>query len=134
MDLRSEVLARVRAELGSLTPIPGERSIYRCGKARLNVRSASQKNGDKYWFDVTPSFYERRKVDYFLYGCGSAQKIYVFPVAEFAEMIKGASLGGQKQVPNFTIYLDRHEFEPAGMANSTHEIRRFLNAFSIVQR
>ena len=48
MDLRSEVIARVRAELGALTPIPGERSIYRCGKARLNVRSASQENGDKY--------------------------------------------------------------------------------------
>lgn len=134
MELRVEVLARVEEEIGPLVRVPGERSIFRCGKARLNIRSASRKNGDKYWFDVTPSFYERHKVDYFLYGCGSACDIYVFPVTEFAEMIKGASLGGQKQVPNFTIYLDRHEFEPAGMANRTHDIRRFLNAFSTVQR
>jgi hypothetical protein len=134
MDLRSEVISCVRAELGPLSPVSGERSIYRCGKSRLNIRSASQKNGDKYWFDVTPAFYERRKVDYFLYGCGSAREIYVFPVSDFAEMIEGASLGGQKQVPILTIYLDRHKFEPAGMANRTHDIHRFHNAFSTVSR
>ncbi|MSQ72998.1 MAG: hypothetical protein EXR27_17160 [Betaproteobacteria bacterium] len=128
MDLKSEVVTRLRKELGSLTQVPGERSIYRCGNVRLNVRSASQKNRDKYWFDVTPAFYERGKVDYFVYGCGSSSQLYVFPRQEFARMIQGASLGGQKQVPNFTIYLDRHTFEPAGRASQTHDIKKFYNA------
>lgn len=133
MDLRSEVLRRLREELGSLTQVPGELSIYRCAKVTLNVRSASQKSGDKYWFDVTPDFYERGKVDYFVYGCGSASRLYVFPRQDFARMIEGASLGGKKQVPNFTIYLGRHKFEPAGRASQAHDIRTYYNAIALLR-
>ena len=133
MTLRSEILKRLRDEVGVLAQVAGEQSIYRCGNGRLNVRSASRKSEDKYWFDVTPDFYEREKVDYFLYGCGAASHLYVFPRQDFVRLIEGASLGGRKQVPNFTIYLDRHKLEPAGRAHHAKDIRKFYNAIDLLR-
>lgn len=106
--------------------------IYRLGGKRANLRTATTKSGDKYWFDVTPSLFEDREVEFFIYVCGSPSCMYVFPTADFTRMIVGASLGGQKQVPNFTLYLDRHVFEPAGRANAAHDITKYFNHFDLI--
>lgn len=99
---------------------------------KCNVRTASKKSGDKYWFDVTPALYEENQVDYFIYVCGSPESIYIFPCDDFAELIKGAHLGGQKQVPNFTIFDGVNEFEPAGLSNKRKNIFKYRNNFKTI--
>ena len=104
--------------------------IWEIESKKCNVRSASRKSGDKYWFDVTPSLYEENLVDYFIYICGDPSSIYIFPREDFASLIHGAHLGGQKQVPNFTIYDNNCEFEPAGLSHDKHDIKKYRNNFS----
>ncbi len=125
MDLRSGVEARLRQLFPQLRRVSGNPLIYQIGRARINLRTASQKAGDKYWFDATPRIYERRLVHFLAYACGSADNVYIFPVDDFATLITGASLSGQKQVPNFTIYLNRDEFEPAGHADRRHAVAKY---------
>ncbi|WP_143536783.1 HNH endonuclease [Rubricoccus marinus] len=127
-EIREDVLHRLRSGADSVIRMPGRALNYRVNDLHVvNLRAASQKSADKYWFDVTPEFYEAPTVDFFVYACGSAAAAYIFPVQDFARMIDGASLGGQKQVPNFTLYVDTHEFEPAGRARSTHRVSEFYN-------
>jgi len=99
---------------------------------KLNIRTANEKAFDKYWFDVTPSLYQKPRVDFLIYSCGSAKSLFVFPVRDFESLIEGASLGGAKQVPNFTIFLDRNEFEPAGRSKNRISIVRFRNNVGLV--
>ncbi len=106
--------------------------IWEIESKTCNVRSASRKSGNKYWFDVTPSLYEQEKVDYFIYVCGSPESIYIFPCNDFSELIKGANLGGQKQVPNFTIFDNTDEFEPAGASYNRHNIFKYKNNYKII--
>jgi hypothetical protein len=72
------------------------------------------------------------QVEFFLYSCGSADIIYVFPRVNFEFFVKTASLGGQKQVPNFTLYADANQFEPAGHSDTRFDISGFRNAFFLV--
>jgi hypothetical protein len=63
-----------------------------------------------------------------------ADIIYVFPRVNFEFFVKTASLGGQKQVPNFTLYADANQFEPAGHSDTRFDISGFRNAFFLVPR
>ena len=127
-EIREDVLNQLRSGADSVIRMPGRALNYKVNDRHVvNLRAASQKSADKYWFDVTPEFYEALTVDFFVYACGSAAAAYVFPVEDFARLIDGAGLGGQKQVPNFTLYADTHEFEPAGQAQSAHRISKFYN-------
>jgi len=106
------------------------RSLITVNGSIINIRTASQKAGSKYWFDVTPSFYT--KAQFFLFACGSASTVYIFPSIILQQQLKNASLGGEKQVPNFTIFSDKHELEPAGAAGARSSIRQYLNAYSLI--
>ena len=127
MSIRDDVLRIWHHQMGPVHSIAGFRSNFRVGSKRVNLRTASQKRGDQYWFDVTPEYYAKKLVDYFAYACGSASHVYVIPAYEMERLMEGASLGGQKQVPNFTIYLDRHEFEPAGRSEKRKSIEHYYN-------
>ena len=107
-------------------------TIWEIDSKKCNIRSASQKSGDKYWFDVTPSLYEKNQVDYFIYICGSPKVIYVFPCDVFSDLIVGAHFGGQKKVPNFTIFDNIAEFEPAGQSHKRKNISKYRNNFSLI--
>jgi len=96
----------------------------------INIRTATQKSGSKYWFDVTPSFYT--KAQFFLFACGNATTVYVFPSIVLQQQLRNASLGGEKQVPNFTIFSDKHELEPAGAGDVRSSIRQYLNAYFLI--
>jgi hypothetical protein len=129
--LKDDVLRRLRQQWGELIPVCGERSVYRVKQFLINVRTATSKRADdQYWFDVTPRYYEEQLVNFLVYACWSPDNIYIFPVDVFETLIQGASLGGQKQVPNFTIDLARDEFEPAGDADARREIQKYLNYFA----
>ena len=106
------------------------RSLLEINGATINLRTATQKAGSKYWFDVTPSFYS--SVNFFLFACGSASTVYVFPTSTMKDLLEGASLGGQKQVPNFTIFTDTDELEPAGAGGIRNNIGQYLNAFGLI--
>jgi hypothetical protein len=106
------------------------RSLVKINGTVINIRTATQKAGSKYWFDVTPSFYT--KVQFFLYACGSASTVYVLPSTVLQQLLSNASLGGEKQVPNFTIFSDKHELEPAGEAGARSFIGQYLNAYSLI--
>jgi hypothetical protein len=114
------VVARLRTRFTDIRALGARPLVYRLGGKKANIRTATTKSGDKYWFD------------FLLYTCGDADSIYVFPVRDFASLIEGASLGGQKQVPNFTIYLDRHLFEPAGRADAPRDISGYFNRFDLI--
>lgn len=132
MDLRTEVQARLRQAYPSVVALSNSPAIWQLNGYPANVRTANEKAGDKFWFDVTPDLYERRQVEFFLYCCGSADVIYVFPRVNFEHFVRTASLGGQKQVPNFTLYSDTNVFEPAGHAETRFNIAGFRNAFYLV--
>lgn len=105
-------------------------SLIRLNSSAINIRTASQKAGAKYWFDVTPSFYS--SVNFFLFACGNAATVYVFPTAILQQLLQGASLGGQKQVPNFTIFSDTNELEPAGASGIRKSIEQYLNSYALI--
>jgi hypothetical protein len=132
MSLQEETLTTLRKRYSSLVVISKAPSIWYVNAYPVNVRTAARKSGDKFWFDVTPELYERRQVEFFLYVCGSPDIIYVFPRLNFEYFIRGASLGGQKQVPNFTLFADSNEFEPAGKSTSRNSIEGFRNAFFLI--
>src|SRR5205814_1498017 len=97
MGLSAEVFKRIDREVGpAFFNVTHHRSICSMNGWRVNVRTASDKDKDWYWFDVTPKFYEYDLVDFFLFACGYPEWVYRFPIADFKRMIEGASLGGQK--------------------------------------
>jgi hypothetical protein len=98
----------------------------------VNIRTASRKAGDKFWFDVTPELYEGRHVEFFIYVCGSIDAVYVFPRLNLEFLVQLASVGGQKQVPNFTLYSDADLLEPAGASTQRHSVAGFRNAFFLI--
>lgn len=130
--LKSIVLNKLEAQFGKSEKAGGAYAIYRFGKARINLRVTTKKSGTKFWFDITPILYERSMVDFFVYACGSDENIYIFPRKDMQEMVYIASNGGINNVPNFTIYTNYHEFEPAGHADQRIPIRRYHNAFGLI--
>lgn len=132
MTLRDEVKAKLRGELETVSVLSESPAIWLLNSYPANVRTASEKAGAKFWFDVTPELHERRQVEFFLYACGTPETIYVFPRINFEMFMRNASLGGQKQVPNFTIFEDSNLLEPAGHAHSKYNVRGFRNAFFLV--
>lgn len=132
-EIRADVIDRLTGLADSVVRMPGRAVNFKInGRSVVNLRAASQKSADKYWFDVTPEFYENHVVDFLLYACGSVDQTYIFPVGDFSKLIAGASLGGQKQVPNFTLYADTHEFEPAGMSHGVRSIREYHNQWQLL--
>jgi hypothetical protein len=109
---------------------PASRPLVKINDNIINIRTATQKSGSKYWFDVTPSFYT--KVQFFLFACGDATTVYVFPSIVLQQQLRYASLGGQKQVPNSTIFSDKHELEAAGAGGKRSSISQYLNAYSLI--
>ena len=132
MSLRDEVKLKLRNVNKYVSVLSESPAIWLLNAYPANVRTASEKAGAKFWFDVTPELYEKRQVEFFLYACGSADVIYVFPRINFEAFMRGASLGGQKQVPNFTIFTDSDELEPAGQAKARFNVRGFRNSFFLV--
>jgi hypothetical protein len=126
--LKREVISRLKQAFPGVIQLRGRPTILSVGDRKIYLRVTTTKAGPKYWFDVKPNLYERRMVDFFVYACGSPQSIYVFPVDVFARMIAGASKGGVNQVPNFTIFVDSHEFEPAGQSDKRHDISKYFNS------
>ena len=129
-ELQAAVAARLPIELPGAIQVQRSPSLWMVGLKLLNVRTAATKAGIKYWFDVTPSLYKSQAVDFFLFACGSPDTIYVFPREDFEVLIVGASVGGDKQVPQFTLFINTKEFEPAGRERIN--VAHFLNAFRSV--
>lgn len=132
MDLRNDVHAKLKQAYPSVTILSKSPAIWLLNSYPANVRTASEKAGAKFWFDVTPDLYERRQVEFFVYACGTPELIYVFPRINFEMFMRNASRGGQKQVPNFTIYTDTDLIEPAGHAEAKFSVKGFRNAFYLV--
>ena len=132
MSLRNDIHAKLQSILQTVTILSESPAIWYLNGYPANIRAAAEKAGAKFWFDVTPDLYERRQVEFFLYACGNPDTIYVFPRVNFEYFVRTASLGGQKQVPNFTLYSDSDEFEPAGHAETRFQISGFKNAFFLV--
>lgn len=132
MALIDDALCVLRKKYETVSQVSSRPAIWKLNTERCNIRTANRKSGDKFWFDVTPSLYEKRQVDFFLYVCGESEIVYVFPRDHFYTLIKNAHLGGQKQVPNFTIYDDIKELEPAGHSFQRHKITKFRNAFDLI--
>ena len=132
MTLNDQALAVLNTKFSSVVKKSTRPIIWEIESKKCNVRSASKKSGDKYWFDVTPYLYEKAQVDFFIYICGTPDIIYFFPCEDFKKLIEGAHLGGQKQVPNFTIYDNSYEFEPAGLSYNKHNIYKYRNNFKII--
>jgi hypothetical protein len=134
MDLRTEALKKLKTKYESVTILSNSPALWYINSYPCNIRTASRKSGDKFWFDVTPVLYEKHQVEFFLYTCGDPEIIYVFPRLNFEHFIHGAHFGGQKQVPNFTIFDGPQEFEPAGHSEHRHNIGLFRNAFDLIPR
>lgn len=132
MNLRQDALDKLRQVYKDVIIVSQSPSVCFINSYPTNVRTASEKSGDKFWFDVTPELYERRQVEFFIYVCGSPDLMYVFPRLNFEHLIRGASLGGQKQVPIFTIFTSSDDFEPAGLADKRRSIGGFRNAFFLI--
>ncbi|MBI5713191.1 MAG: hypothetical protein HZC38_07180 [Chloroflexi bacterium] len=129
--LLTNVISRLEREFDEVILTSGSPRILSINGQAVNLRVTTKKAGAKYWFDVTPDLYN--KVAFFLYACGNAEHIYVFPSNELANMLSNASVGGVNQVPNFTIYIDTHELEPAGQSLSRHDIEEYHNAHSFLR-
>lgn len=132
MDLEAEASSKLKSVYKSVACLSRRPSLWHINSYPANLRTASRKSGDKFWFDVTPELYERRQVEFFIYACGEASVLFVFPRLNMEHFVRYASLGGQKQVPNFTIYSDTNELEPAGHAGSRIQIAGFRNAFFLI--
>ncbi|MDB4890269.1 MAG: hypothetical protein JWL61_2124 [Gemmatimonadetes bacterium] len=129
-DLQNAVAEALQESLPGIVELKKTPSLWMYGSSLLNVRTASEKSGAKFWFDVTPRLYESESVDFFLFACGDAEHIYIFPRTALEPMVRAASLGGAKQVPQFTLFTDTNEFEPAGAAR--YSITAYLNAFNLL--
>lgn len=132
MNLSESAFAKLNKHFSEIKEKSKSPKIWTINDFHCNVRTASRKSRDKFWFDVTPSLYEKNEINFFIYVCGSSEIIYIFPVLIFRKLIKGAHLGGQKQVPNFTIFDDTSEFEPAGLSHARHDIAQYKNAFNLI--
>jgi hypothetical protein len=130
--LRDEVISRLKDTFPGITPIPGKFKIYSINKNRIYLRVTTEKAGSKYWFDTKQDLYEQKKADFFIYACGSKDRLYIFPVDDFINMIEGASVGGVNQAPNFTIFVNTHKLEPAGRSDRKHDISKYYNNLSSI--
>lgn len=131
-ELRQVFLLALRDRFRSVQVVSEAPSIWLVNGYPTNVRTATEKSGSKFWFDVTPELYERRQVEFFVYVCGQVDTFYVFPRLTVEALARDASLGGQKQVPNFTLLVDSDEFEPAGKADNRQDISGFRRALFLI--
>lgn len=131
LALQIAVAAKIRQVLPGAEPIPRSRAMWRRGSAKFNVRTRATGSAGKFWFDVTPHFYERGEADHFVFACGDANHVYVLPGHVVQEAAGKASLGGEKQVPQLDFYLGSHELAPAGSGQRL-DVRKYFNAFSLI--
>lgn len=130
--IRAGVLELWRLHLGPVEK--HSESIFRVGGKRVNLRTATRKRGDAFWFDVTPRFYEDREVDFFAYACGSASHVYLIPAPELGRLVRNASSSRSRYAPNFTIHLDAHELEPAGAGGQRLSLQPYYNRHELLSR
>jgi len=128
--LRDQVVRKLKESFQNVAEMYGKFKILSINDKKIYLRVTTEKSGAKYWFDIKKELYEQKMADILMYACGSSNRIYVFPIDDFARMISGASLGGVNQVPNFTIFLDSHKFEPAGRSDRKHDIKQYYNNFT----
>jgi predicted restriction endonuclease len=129
--LKDEVISKLKASFSNIKRVTS--TYYEIIDNKIYLRVATKKAGAKYWFDVNPKSFKKGGADFLLYACGSKDRLYLFPVNDFIELISGASIGGVNQFPNFTIYLDNHKLEPAGQAHRRHDISKYYNNFSPIR-
>jgi len=131
-DLRQTSIVKLRAVFRDVADISRNPSVCRINGYRANLRTATQKSEYKYWFDVTPSLFEPPEAEFFIFVCGTPEVAYVFPRLNMQHLVRDASLGGDKQVPNFTVFTDSDLFEPAGRTDERQSIPGFRNAFFLI--
>jgi|WetSurMetagenome_2_1015567.scaffolds.fasta_scaffold15771_1 hypothetical protein len=132
--LKLEVLDYLENNLGDYKVIANRPFVLLFRDKRVYLRVAIEKAGDKYWYDINPKLFIKTKIDFLVYACGKTKSMYVFPAKIFFEMIRSASLGGVNQVPNFTIFIDSHELEPAGKSEQRFKIKDFWNKFTLINQ
>ncbi len=130
--LKNKVLSHLESVLGKSNIISSRPFILSFLEKKVYLRVASKKSGYKYWLDVNPNLFRKNNVDFLIYGCGSEKSIYIFPLNEFLLMIESANLGGVNQVPNFTIFVNSHELEPAGDSGNRFQIKKYFNDYSAI--
>jgi len=131
--LKDRVLSYLENILGKSNIINSKPFVLSLLGKRVYLRVASEKSGSKYWFDVNPNLFRNVKVDFLIYACGSEHSVYVFPLSDFLQMLESANLGGVNQVPNFTIFVDSHELEPAGHSRNRYSINKYYNNYSAIK-
>lgn len=77
MTLSDSTFARLNKHFSKIRKKSKSPKIWIIDDFNCNVRTASRKSRNKFWFDVTPSLYENNQVKFFLYVCGSSEVIYI---------------------------------------------------------
>jgi len=131
--LKDRVLSYLENILGKSYQINSKPLVLSFLENKVYLRVATEKSGYKYWFDINPNLFKKIKVDFLIYACGNENSVYVFPLNDFLQMLASANLGGVNQVPNFTIFVDSHEFEPAGHSRNRYQIKKYYNNFSLLK-
>lgn len=131
--LKKRVLSYLEKILGKANIIKSKPYVLSFLGKKVYLRVATEKSGYKYWFDINPNLIRKVNVDFLIYACGSENSVYVFPLEDFLHMLESANPGGVNQVPNFTIFVDSHEFEPAGHSKNRYPIKKYYNNYSIVK-
>ena len=124
-ELRREVRARIATEVGECDEASGAGTIFSVNCWMVNIRVATDKHREGYFFDFTPGHFH--KVDFAVFACGYPDCLYVIPVLDLWRLTANASLGGAKQVPNFTLFPAVNEFEPAGQAERRLSILKYFD-------
>jgi hypothetical protein len=127
--LKQQVRNKLEQMLGKAKAVSNRPYILSFGDNKIYLRCATKKSGDRFWFDVIPSIYERNRADFLVYACGSDDLCYVFPRDDFAQFIKGANRGANNR-PQFDIWLDTDKFKPTGSPQRGYPITKYRNNFS----
>ncbi|NOY42187.1 MAG: hypothetical protein GXP26_10165 [Planctomycetes bacterium] len=107
-------------------------SVFQIESFRVNIRTTvGVPDQERCWFDVTPQLYENDEVDFFIFVCRCSSWYYVIPAARLADMVSHANLCGSKQVPNFNLHLDTHEFVPCGSSERFDVEDCFMNVTAL---
>jgi hypothetical protein len=133
--LRNEVISKLKETFSDITPLRGRFKIYSTNKTRVYIGVTTDKKGSpgKYFLDINQDLYDQKMAEFIVYACGSKDRIYVFPVDDFINLIAGASVSNSNSKARlFTIYINSHKFEPAGHSDRKHDISKYYNNFSPV--
>lgn len=133
MKLKDKVIERLKSIYENVEKTQsGSKAVFYCINDKIvNIRANTKGQNGKFWFDVTQEFFTR--VEFFVFACESEENIYLFPSNDLKNLINGASVGGWKQEPQFTVYLTTHELGPAGKSNNKLSIEKYYNDFDLIK-